>query len=42
MCEVTLPLMSKQTGKPLETGYLLDNEYNNIVTNLYELIKIYA
>ncbi|WP_167597694.1 hypothetical protein [Leeuwenhoekiella sp. ZYFB001] len=42
MCEVTVPLMSKQTGKPLETGYLLDNEYNNIVTNLYELIKIYA
>lgn len=39
VCRITLPLMQSKPA-PLQTGYLLDNNYNNIVSNLEELIQI--
>lgn len=40
ICQLTFEMLTARDGDPLDTGYMLDNEYNNIVTNLYELIKI--
>lgn len=40
LCKLNFQMMTARDGDPINTGYLLDNKHNNIVSNLNKLITI--